>query len=141
MGQITANKKNPMVYLPGMEVLESNMLEQVLTLSAGIDWEKYEAADVEQALRQERLMLADFKALLSPAAEPFLEDMASVAQRRTRDFFGNSIYMFTPLYLANYCENHCVYCGFNCQTAIKRARLNEAEIEREMQTIAATGLE
>ncbi len=141
MGQITANKKNPMVYLPGMEVLESNMLEQVLTLSAGIDWEKYEAADVEQALRQERLTLADFKALLSPAAEPFLEDMASVAQRRTRDFFGNSIYMFTPLYLANYCENHCVYCGFNCQTAIKRARLNEAEIEREMQTIAATGLE
>ena len=49
--------------------------------------------------------------------------------------------MFTPLYIANYCENHCIYCGFNCHNNIHRARSNRDEIRREMEAIAATGLQ
>ena len=67
--------------------------------------------------------------------------MAQRAQQETRKHFGNSIYMFTPLYIANYCENYCIYCGFNCHNKIRRAKLNFEQIEQEMQAIAATGLE
>ena len=67
--------------------------------------------------------------------------MARRAQAETRRHFGNSIYMFTPLYIANYCENYCIYCGFNCHNKIHRAKLSQEEIEREMKTIAGTGLE
>ena len=55
----------------------------------------------------------DFKALLSPAAMPFLEEMAQRAKAETSKHFGNTVYMFTPLYIANFCENYCIYCGFN----------------------------
>ena len=83
----------------------------------------------------------DFKALLSPAAEPFLEEMAHLAQKETRKHFGNCVYMFTPLYIANYCENHCVYCGFNCYNQINRKKLSFEEIEHEMDVIAKSGIE
>ena len=79
-------------------------------------------------------------ALLSPAAFPFLEEMAHKAQYETRKHFGNSICMFTPLYIANYCENECVYCGFNCKNKIHRAKLTYEEIDHELATIARTGL-
>lgn len=48
--------------------------------------------------------------------------------------------MFTPLYIANYCENECVYCGFNCKNKIHRAKLTYEEIDHELATIARTGL-
>lgn len=67
--------------------------------------------------------------------------MAQLAQKETRKHFGNSVYMFTPLYIANYCENYCIYCGFNCHNKIRRAKLNSEEIEKEMQAISKTGLE
>ena len=81
-----------------------------------------------------------FAALLSPAAEPFLEEMAQKARKATRDHFGNAVSMFTPLYASNYCENRCRYCGFNAGNKIARARLTEEEVEREMDSIASTGL-
>jgi 2-iminoacetate synthase len=83
----------------------------------------------------------DFGVLLSPAAAPFLEEIAQLARRETRKHFGNSIYLFTPLYIANHCENQCVYCGFNRNNNINRARLGPAEIEAELRAIAETGLE
>ena len=83
----------------------------------------------------------DFKALLSPAAEPFLEEIARRAQAETRKHFGNSVYMFTPSYIANYCENYCIYCGFNCHNRIQRAKLNAEQIEKEMRIISETGLQ
>ncbi len=49
--------------------------------------------------------------------------------------------MFTPLYIANYCENYCIYCGFNCHNKIRRARLTPDEIRREMEAISKTGLQ
>lgn len=130
-----------MTYLPGMEDIGSELMDQVLSAAEAFDYEAFTGADVRRALDKAALKPEDFAALLSPAAMPYLEEMAKRAQLETRRHFGNSINLFTPLYIANYCENYCIYCGFNCRNKIHRARLNAKEIEREMQTIAATGLE
>jgi 2-iminoacetate synthase len=130
-----------MKYMEGMEVLESNVMDQVISKMEAYDSEKYTADNVLRALKKDVLDIEDFAALLSPAALPFLEEMARRAKLETRKHFGNSVYMFTPLYIANYCENYCIYCGFNCHNKIKRARLNAEEIEKEMQSIAKTGLQ
>ena len=130
-----------MKYMPGMEVLESEIQEQVITAMNEYDYETYTAQDVRRALNKDHISPEDFAALLSPAALPFLEEMAQKAQAETRKHFGNSIMMFPPLYIANYCENYCIYCGFNCHNKINRAKLNGKEIEQEMAAIAETGLQ
>ena len=129
-----------MNYLPDMEIISSTMLDEVLQAHHAYNQDGYTAAHVRQALQMTHLRPEDFAALLSPSALPLLEEMAHKAQTATRKQFGNSIYLFTPLYLANYCENHCVYCGFNRGNRIHRARLNSVETEEEMKAIAATGL-
>lgn len=105
------------------------------------DYEKYTERDVKVAINNTERTVEDFKALLSPAALPFIEEIAQAAQVETRKHFGNSTYMFTPIYIANYCENYCIYCGFNCHNKIKRACLNDEEIDKEMKAIAETGLQ
>ncbi|MDC7286647.1 2-iminoacetate synthase ThiH [Blautia schinkii] len=130
-----------MEYQEGMEILKSDMLDQVMSALEGFHPETYTESDVRKALLKDTLLPEDFAALLSPAALPLLEEIALRAREETRKHFGNSVYMFTPLYIANYCENYCIYCGFNCHNKIHRARLNAEEIEKEMQAIAATGLE
>lgn len=131
-----------MKYQPGMEIIPSAMLAQVLSAREAYDPIQYTKEAVRRALTADgQRTPADFAALLSPAARPLLEELAQAAQKETRARFGNSIYLFTPLYMANYCENHCVYCGFNCRSSIARAKLEPADIEKEMQAIAATGLE
>lgn len=131
---------DPMTYLPDMEIIPSTMFDEVLQARSAYHPEACTAAQVRQALRKTHLQPEDFSALLSPAAVPFLEELAHKSQTVTRKQFGNSIQIFTPLYLANYCENHCAYCGFNRHNAIRRARLDAAEMEEEMKAIAATGL-
>jgi len=133
-------KTDPMAYLPDMEIIPSTMLDEVLQARSAYHPEACTAAQVRQALQKTHLRPEDFSALLSPAAAPFLEQMAHESQRVTRRQFGNSIQVFTPLYLANHCENHCIYCGFNSHNPIQRARLDSGEIEAEMKAIAATGL-
>ena len=130
-----------MKYLPGMEVIESDIQEQVISRMNAYDYDKYTETDVKRALAADYLSVEDFAALLSPAAEPFLEQMAAKATIETRKHFGNSVYLFTPLYIANYCENYCVYCGFNCHNKIRRAKLDKDGIRREMEAIAKTGME
>ena len=130
-----------MKYLPGMEVIESDIQEQVISRMNAYDYNRYTETDVKRALAAEYLSVEDFAALLSPAAEPFLEKMAVKATIETRKHFGNSVYLFTPLYIANYCENYCVYCGFNCHNKIRRAKLDKDGIRREMEAIAKTGME
>lgn len=130
-----------MTYLPGMEVINSDIERQVISRMNGYDYEKYTETDVKRALAAEYPSIEDFAALLSPAAEPFLEQMAAKATAETRKHFGNSVYLFTPLYIANYCENYCIYCGFNCHNKIRRARLDKDGIRREMEAIARTGME
>ncbi len=135
-------RTNHMEYMEGMEILEdSTIMDQVIEKMKAYDYHKYTGADVRRALYRDNRTPEDFAALLSPAAEPFLEEMAQMAQKETRKHFGNSVYMFTPIYIANYCENYCIYCGFNCHNKIRRAKLNEDEIRKEMKAIAETGLE
>ncbi len=135
------NRISHMEYLPGMERISSDLLEQVTSRMDAYDPARYTAGDVRRALVQENRTPEDFAALLSPAAAPFLEEMARKAKEETRKHFGNTVYLFTPLYIANYCENYCIYCGFNCHNKIRRARLNAEEIEKEMRKIAETGLQ
>lgn len=132
---------NHMEYLPDMEKIDSDIMDTVISKMNRYDYEKYTAEDVQAALKNDSISEADFAALLSPAALPFLEQIAQKAQKETRKHFGNSVYMFTPLYIANYCENYCIYCGFNCHNKIHRAKLDYNEIEKEMRAIADTGLE
>lgn len=139
--QLKKNRIDHMKYLPDMEVLESEVMDQVVSMMQAYDYNKYTEQDVRRALEKENRGPEEFAALLSPAALPFLEEMAQKAQEETRRHFGNSVYLFTPLYIANYCENYCIYCGFNCHNKIRRAQLNEEEIEKEMQAIAKTGLQ
>ena len=135
------NRIDHMKYLPDMEVLDSDIMDRVVAEMDAYDYDQYTAADVRAALSHEYRTLEDFKALLSPAAQPFIEEIAQAAQLETRKHFGNSVCMFTPLYISNYCENYCIYCGFNCHNKINRAKLNASEIEKEMAAIAKTGLQ
>lgn len=136
-----AARMNHMEYLPDMEQIDSNIRDMVMEQLGDFDPSAYTAREVQGALERERCSLEDFKALLSPAAEPFLEQMAQRARVETSRHFGNTVYLFTPLYIANYCENYCVYCGFNCYNHIKRKKLTLEQIEHEMQVIAQSGME
>ena len=134
-------RKHHMEYLPGMEQIESDVRENVMSHMTSYDASIYTAKDVKAALEHETCSIDDFKALLSPAAEPFLEQMAQRARLETSKHFGNTVYLFTPLYIANYCENYCVYCGFNCYNHINRMKLTPEQIEHEMKVIADSGME
>ena len=130
-----------MEYMKGMEQINSDIMDKVLWEMNNYDYSRYTAKDVKAALEHETCTIEDFKALLSPAAEPFLELIAQRARLETSRHFGNTVYMFTPLYIANYCENYCVYCGFNCYNNISRMKLNMEQIENEMRIIADSGME
>lgn len=136
-----SSRKNHMEYLPDMEQINSDICEKVISQMNNYDYAKYTAKDVETALAHESCTVEDLKALLSPVAEPYLEQMAQRARLETRRHFGNTVYIFTPLYIANYCENYCIYCGFNCYNHIKRMKLTPEQIEKEMRVIAESGME
>ena len=139
--QDPSSRTDHMEYLPGMEQITSDIRKQVTGHTDTYDESRYTAKDVITALDHDHCSIEDFKALLSPAAEPFLEQMAHKAQTETRKHFGNTVYLFTPLYIANYCENYCVYCGFNCYNQINRMKLDMEQIEHEMKVIADSGME
>ena len=132
---------DPMTFLPDMDVLDNGMFDRVLDAVEAYDPDAVTAADVRRVLDADVVEPTDFGVLVSPAAEPFLEEMAERARAERVRWFGTNIQFFTPLYLANYCENRCVYCGFNCESGIRRARLDEAQTIAELDAIAATGQE
>ncbi|HMM22073.1 MAG TPA: 2-iminoacetate synthase ThiH [Selenomonadales bacterium] len=134
------DRENHMAYAEGMEAIDSDLLEKVGAGLARYDYRRYKGGDVERALGREKLCIEDYGAILSPAAADYLEQLAARAAGETRKHFGNSVQLFTPLYIANYCENYCVYCGFNCWNRIHRGKLSLEEIEEELRAIAATGL-
>lgn len=136
-----SSRKDYREYLPGMEKIESEICEKVLEQVNAFEPSRYTAKDVVAALEHESCSLEDVKALLSPAAEAYLEQMAHKARRETSKHFGNTVYLFTPLYIANYCENYCVYCGFNCYNHINRMKLTMEQIDHEMKIIAESGME
>lgn len=134
-------KCNHMTYMDDMEQIPHEILNKVIADINSYRADDYTASDVLRAIESDSCSPEDFKALLSPAAEPFLEQIARKARQETRKHFGNSTYFFTPIYISNYCENYCIYCGFNCHNKIKRAKLSMEEIHDEMKAIADTGLE
>ncbi|WP_372776697.1 2-iminoacetate synthase ThiH [Mangrovibacterium sp.] len=98
-------------------------------------------SEVQAALQAKSRNLDDFMALISPAAEPYIEEMARQSQQRTLRRFGKTIQLYVPLYLSNFCENNCVYCGFNTQNRIKRKVLSYEEIKDEVIAIRKLGFE
>ena len=130
-----------MAYLPDMEILDSTVGAEVLARTSQYDPSRVTEGDVRRALSKKNRDPEDFGALLSPAALPLLEEIAQEAMRETREHFGSSIWMFTPVYIANYCENYCIYCGFNTHNKIRRAQLDFQQIETELAAIHETGLE
>ncbi len=130
-----------MKYLPGMQNIGDDIMSKVLNLRENYDENSYTKTDVFNAINKKIRTIEDFGALLSPAAGNFLEEIARVSQAETRAHFGNNISLFTPLYIANYCDNHCIYCGFNVKNKIERAKLSEEEIRNEMKEIKKSGLE
>ena len=136
-----SSRTDHMKYIDGMERINSDIYTKVISAINEYDYGSYTAADVQRALAHENCTIEDFKAFLSPAAEPFLEKMAERARLETQKHFGNTVYLFTPLYIANYCENYCVYCGFNCYNDIRRMKLTMEQIDREMKVIAESGME
>lgn len=95
--------------------------------------------DVRNALRAEKRTLEDFKALVSPSARPFLEEMAQESRKITKKRFGNTIQMYAPMYLSNECQNICTYCGFSLTNKIPRRTLTDKEILQEVAYIKAKG--
>lgn len=95
--------------------------------------------DVIRAINNPKREVEDFMALISPTGQSFLEDMAVEAHRLTRSRFGNVIQMYIPLYLSNYCQNGCVYCGFSHKNKIRRKMLSLAEIDQEIEAILKLG--
>lgn len=136
-----SSRSNHMEYMPGMDIIDSDICDKVMRQMKEYDAMKYTSRDVKAALAHSVCTAEDFKALISPAAEPFLEEIAKRAKAETSRRFGNTVYFFTPLYIANYCENYCVYCGFNCYNDIRRMKLSEERIENEMRIIAESGME
>ena len=130
-----------MQLLPHMQDVGSDIMDEILKERANYKPEIYTEADVKAALNAKHCSLENLKVLLSPAAAPFLEQIAQLAQAKTRANFGSNITLFTPLYIANYCDNLCVYCGFNAKNNIKRAKLSDEEITRELREISKSGLE
>lgn len=135
------NRINHMEYLPDMEQISPEIKNKVINAYNNYNSDKYTVKDVENALKADILTPDDFGALLSPVALPFLEQMAKRAREKKRQFFGDNVYIFTPIYISNYCENYCIYCGFNCHNKIRRAKLDFDAIEKEMEAISKTGLE
>ncbi len=81
----------------------------------------------------------DFMVLISPAAEPYLEDMAALSMYFTRERFGKTISLYIPMYVSNACTNKCVYCGFNHDNSLQRTTLTMEQIEAECKAIRKLG--
>ncbi|MBQ2949967.1 MAG: 2-iminoacetate synthase ThiH [Prevotella sp.] len=95
--------------------------------------------DVRRALGKQRCDIDDFMALISPAADKYLEQMARLSRKLTRERFGKTISMFIPVYISNSCANSCVYCGFHVQNKMKRTVLSEEQIIAEYEAIKGLG--
>ncbi|RZS99608.1 2-iminoacetate synthase ThiH [Aquimarina brevivitae] len=99
------------------------------------------AEDVIYALQKDKRTLDDFKALISPAAKPFIEQMAQKSAELTKKRFGNTMQMFAPLYLSNECQNICTYCGFSMTNKIRRRTLIDEEIQQEADYLKSKGFD
>lgn len=128
-------------YFPGMDIIDSDIKEKVKKAYEDLKGLKVTKADVISSLKATNPTARDLYNLLSDEAIAYLEPMAEVAKEKRIRYFGNNVCLFYPIYIANYCENSCRYCGFRAKSDIKRAKLNYEEIEAEMKALAETGIE
>ena len=101
---------------------------------------EFSSGEVERSIHSDAQDPERLLALLSPAAEKFLEPMAQQAHALTLRHFGRTIQLYTPMYLSNFCENECAYCGFNTRNKMPRRTLTLEEVEKEAAFIASTGI-
>lgn len=120
-------------YYPQMEQIDSDIEDQIRRRLEIIRKQKVTRADVLRSLEKDTLDEFDFFNLISDEAMDFLEEMALKAREKRINYFGNNVYLFSPLYIANHCQNHCKYCGFRVGSGIKRTKLSLEEIEEEMK--------
>ncbi|CAC9931938.1 thiazole biosynthesis protein ThiH [Aedoeadaptatus nemausensis] len=135
------NGKDVRDYLPDMDQISEEIPDKIEASYREQRERTVTPADVRAVLQKDRLTPDDYYVLLSDVAEEFLDEMAVKARMLRRQYFGDNVNSFSPLYIANYCENGCRYCGFNSKSGIKRAMLTEEEIENEMKALAAEGIE
>lgn len=102
--------------------------------------ENCKTSDVEASLNRPKRSVMDFLNLISPAAEPFLEQMAQLSNQLTQQRFGKTIQLYAPLYLSNECQNICTYCGFSMDNKIKRRTLSNSEIILEAMALKDMGI-
>lgn len=95
---------------------------------------------LEKAKQRKGLTHREAAVLLECDNEEINQKIYKLAEQIKKDFYGNRIVMFAPLYLSNYCINGCVYCPYhkkNCH--IKRKKLNQEEIKREVIALQDMG--
>lgn len=135
------NVKDVRDYLPDMDQISEEIPEKIEASYKEQAGRTITPSDVRAVLQKDRITPDDYYVLLSDVAEDFIDEMAVKARMLRRQYFGDNVNSFSPLYIANYCENGCRYCGFNSKSGIKRAMLTEEEIENEMKALAAEGIE
>jgi 2-iminoacetate synthase len=118
----------------GLDTMPSNLTEQLAAISPEM---------VRAELKQEFVpfSLQRLMTLISPAAADFLEEMAHISQRLTRQRFGMTMNLYAPLYLSNLCVNKCLYCGFNTSHKIPRQHLSIDEAITEAKILIAEGFQ
>lgn len=99
------------------------------------------AADVERALGRSKRSIADFMAMISPAAAPYLEQMAQLSNHITQKRFGKTVQLYAPLYLSNECQNICTYCGFSLDNKLRRKTLSGIEMMQEVEYLKTQGFD
>lgn len=102
-------------------------------------FDKFTVQDVQRALTATNPDVEHFMALISPAAEPFLEQMAARSRQLTLQRFGRTMSMYIPMYITNSCANSCVYCGFNCHNKFQRVILTQDQIADECRAVKKLG--
>lgn len=135
------NIKSVNDYFPEMDIIQSDIKDKVLRAYEEVKDVEVSESELRASLNARDLTDRDFYNLLSDKAEDHLEEMAELAREKRIRYFGNNVCLFSPIYIANYCENSCRYCGFRAKSDIKRAKLNYEEIEEEMKALAETGIE
>ena len=135
------NIKSVNDYFPEMDIIDSDIKDKVKNSFEEVKEIEVSRADVISSLKASDLNERDLYNLLSDTGLEYLEDMARVAKDKRIRYFGNNVCLFSPIYIANYCENSCRYCGFRAKSDIKRAKLTYDEIEEEMKALAKTGIE
>ncbi|MEN2997701.1 MAG: 2-iminoacetate synthase ThiH [Brevinematia bacterium] len=127
-----------------MLVLKKKSFYEILEKYREWDFERLfveiSCEDIERALSKSYLGDRDLIALLSPKAQEYIEVLARRSYKLTRQFFGNVMFIYAPLYVSNYCSNGCIYCGFSVFEKFKRKTLSFEEIEKEAEVLRSRGI-